>query len=470
MLQDMQVDTVVDDIETDLCIIGAGAAGITLARQFDGSSLRVCLVESGGLEFSEEQQALYKAEVVGRRYPTDVSRLRYFGGTTNHWTGVCGLLDPMDFEPRPWMGSPGWPISRNNLLPYYQRTHDILDLGDFNYDPDDLAPGITGLGFDEDKLVPRVLRHSVPTRFASKYGQQLLDSDNILGLIHANVVDFNTNKTGTDLHSIQVASLTGNTASIKARVFVLACGGLENPRLMLSASGPHGGLGNRHDQVGRYFSDHVHFNRMGMLVADGQWWRDLQLERSGDNRPFVALALGEKVQREEQLVNHRTGFWATDCPDGVRTDRVCLSLIGECEQVSRADNRVTLSSQRDALGMRRIRLHWTISERERKTMLRALVLLAEELGRMGLASVRLEPILSPDQFTDRIWIGSHHMGTTRMSERPEDGVVDEDCRVHGIDNLYVAGSSVFPASGQVNPTNTIVALALRLADHLQQRL
>lgn len=473
MFRDLRDEPLTGEIETDLCVIGAGAAGLTIARRFEGTGVRVCLIESGGMEADEAQEDLYRGENAAENYGIETTRLRYFGGTLNHWTGVCGPLDPLDFEPRPWVGSIGWPITRDELMPYYRTANDVLDLGEFEYDPRRAAPTRRFPDFDPDKLVLRLLRFSQPpTRLGEKYGPSIEASENVLCLLHANVVDFETDRNASRIAAVRVATLDGDEGTVRARVFVLACGGLENPRLLLNASATPRGLGNEHGHVGRYFADHIHHRDTGIVVTQGEWWRSLQRLDIGSSVTTPTICLGEGVQKQRGLLNSRVGLWRADPPPaGIREGVTCLGIYGTCEQLPASDNRVELSDERDALGLRRVRLHWTVAEEARKTMKQAAVVLAEELGRLRLGFVRLDTKLDPRPgFARRVWWASHHLGTTRMSEMPEGGVVDPDCRVHSVDNLYIAGSSVFPAAGQINPTLTIVALALRLCDHLSQRL
>ncbi|MGL4618309.1 MAG: GMC family oxidoreductase, partial [Chroococcidiopsis sp.] len=142
-------------------------------------------------------------------------------------------------------------------------------------------------------------------------------------------------------------------------------------------------------------------------------------------------------------------------------------LIGE--QAPNPDSRITLSRDRDKLGMNRVQLDWRLSPIDKYTIKRSQQLIAEEFERSGLGKMQIE--LGDDDASWRSLRGSyHHIGTTRMSNNPREGVVDEHCQVHGIHNLYIAGSSVFPTSGLSNPTLTIVALAIRLADRIQEQM
>lgn len=470
MFRDFRTDNLPDGYRCDLCIVGAGPAGISIARQFDGTGVEVCLVESGGFERDPRTDVLHEGENAGHDYSITGSRLRFFGGSSNHWEGFCAPLNEIDFEKRGWVPDSGWPITRATLDPYYERAHEVLDLGRFEYDPLRVPPPERGYAqFDPSKLVTRLWRHSTPTRFNTKYRAQIAASKNITGLLHANAATFTTGGDGAEVRSLTVRSLTGLSATIKAREYVLACGGLENPRILLSNN-----LGNRHGVVGRYFLEHVHIFSTGTVVSasgeGGRWWEAYQrFARDGtDFTPGVCLSPG--AQRGERLLNYAAMLPKAESPAGVRPGHASVRLYVVAEQSPNPESRVTLADSADELGMKRLRLQWKLTELDRVTVEKGARLVAHELGRLGLARLTLDPVMDAKTWPGGVWGASHHMGTTRMSDDPSAGVVDRDGRVHGVENLSVAGSSVFPTGGYANPTLTIVALALRLAEHLAGKL
>lgn len=475
MFLDFQTESLPDDYRCDLCVVGAGPAGISIARQFDGTPTEVCLVESGGFERDPRTDALHEGDNAGHDYSITGSRLRFFGGTSNHWEGFCAPLNELDFENRDWVPHSGWPITRATLDPYYERAHRILDLGPFEYDPKRIAPTIGSYAeFDPANLVTRLWRHSPPTRFGTKYRAQLAASKNITCLLRANAAEFSTATDGSEIQSLSVRSLDGRSATVRARRYVLACGGLENPRILLNNN-----LGNRHGVVGRYFLEHVHIFTTGTVVStapkgtsgkNGRWWEAYQrFTRDGtDFTPGVCLS--PDAQRRGKLLNYAAMLPIAESPGGVRAGHASVRLYVVAEQSPNPESRVTLTDEADVLGMRRLRLRWQLSEPDRATVERGAIHVAQELGRLGLARIALDPVLNAAGWPKGVWGASHHMGTTRMSDDPTMGVVDRDCGVHGVENLSIAGSSVFPTGGYANPTLTIVALALRLADHLAQRL
>lgn len=518
MLEDARRRDDPSEINADLCIVGAGAAGLTLAKAFSGRKESVVLIESGDLEFDPDTQALYEGNGVGFPYhPLDATRLRYFGGTTNHWTGWCRPLDDIDFTVRDWVPYSGWPFSKAEIARYYPEAAEILDLRSADFDPADLIRHLPdeerkAANVDPARFQIGVFRFSRPTRFGTKYRDLVEKSENIRCLLNANVIDILTNERADTVSAVQVATLNGRKFQVRAREFVLCLGGLENPRLLLSANKVQkGGLGNGNDLVGRFFMDHIEM-ALGIVALPGP---------ASALRPFfsprggwqLSYALSEQSQREGKLLNVNAtlneisssgeasvGFGAMrrigravargEFPDHLiedighiladfdevakylwaralgRREETLLVIMNRSEVAPNPDSRVTLDDTVDALGMRRIKLDWRLSDLDRRSIHQHQKLLGEELARLGIGRVRVG-IAEDAPWPPNVDGGHHHMGTTRMSDDPKQGVVDQNCKVHGIANLYVAGSSVFPTVGNANPTLTIVAMALRLAEHLR---
>jgi choline dehydrogenase-like flavoprotein len=317
------------------------------------------------------------------------------------------------------------------------------------------------------------------------------------------------------------STLEGKSASIRAPRFVLACGGIENARiLLLSNRNQPAGLGNERDLVGRYFMDHPHIACATARVESTSALKRVFAEASyvpdpeGKKEPtlfYPSIGASEALQERERILN--TGFrvftrmdpdggvaaglklsssvkrgtlpddlgdvlWniGRDLSDVVRVASggeargpQILEFFARSESAPNPESRVTLSDESDALGLRRVRLDWKLDKLDKRSTRVSMLAIAQELGRLDLARVQLPDWLIDDDapWGENLIGGFHHMGTTRMSADPSTGVVDENCRVHGVGNLYVAGSSVFPTSGHSNPTLTLLALALRLADHLK---
>lgn len=514
-------------IEGDLCIIGAGAAGISIARELLGTPYKVILLESGGFEYDEQTQSLYDGKNIGLPYfSLKEARLRFFGGTTNHWGGMCAPLDPIDFEKRDWIPYSGWPISLEDLNPYYARAQKVCELGPYRYDMEfwgQQEPNLSPLPFDTSKISYKIFQYSPPTRFAKVYGETLLKANNIVLWTYANVTAIETSTNAAMVTGVRIKCLNGKEHQVQARYYVLACGGIENARLLLISNQTETqGLGNRHDLVGRFFMEHVHIASARLLVPSSLLWEQYVLHP--ESEPKVHLTLNEQVQRERKLLNCTFDLCATDCREVALFNesqqlneanerfkeeiRLYLEALHMCdnnallvgkpeclksldnrteiatselilfsmlEQAPNPTSRVMLDREKDILGLCKIKLDWRLTDLLRQTTEEANQLMAYELGRSGLGRLQLLKWLIQEdrswpQFPQILRGGWHHMGTTRMSTNPKTGVVNPNCQVYGVSNLYVAGSSVYPTAGTANPTLTLVALAIRLADHLKTLL
>jgi choline dehydrogenase-like flavoprotein len=478
-------------IETDVCIAGAGAAGITLARELRSSGLDVVVLESGDLVLDTPTHDLNGGFVDGLDYPLSQTRLRYFGGTTNHWRGWCRPLDPEDFEVRAWIPRSGWPFSRDHLAPYYAPAQSICQIERLDFDADSISLqlGRALLPFDRQRIQTTVYLLSPPTRFGRVYRDDLAGAATVTAYLNANLVNIRLAPMSDAVQSFECATLSGVTFSVVASRYVLALGGIENARVLLASNGQEpAGVGNRNDLVGRFFMEHPHYiwPRNGAFIltsgiADLAFYTTTWLLNGV--RSLAVLRLAPELRAQEGLaalgvtLREATFAEATDSMgkfDGERlrglvrfgTPRLLLASV-RAEQRPLPDSRVTLSSERDRLGMPRVNLHWQMSPADVAGIRRTLELMADDFGRLGLGRLWM-PLGGDGEFgTEQVEGGFHHMGTTRMSTSPADGVVDANCRVHGVANLYIAGSSVFPTTGFANPTLTIVALALRLAEHLR---
>jgi len=498
-------------IEGDLCIVGAGAAGISIALEYAGSAQRVILLEGGGFDLDPEMQSLYRGEIVGRPYyPLEAARLHYFGGTTGHWGGFCAPLDPIDFTRREWVPHSGWPITRGQLDPFYARAHPLLDLGPFDYRAQywrSQDGRRVSLPLDRDVIDEKMWQFSAPTRFGSKYRAPLLAAPNVHLYTYANVVAVECTEGAQAVDHVVVRHRDGRQLRVKARQFVLACSTIQNVRLLLASTARAvQGVGNAHDVVGRYFMEHLEMPGGSAALLRPQSMHLYALD-FGTTPARAELRLTDAQQRSKGVLNGtiamepqsgaavvRSTFEAEppesveqfrrDTRDGLTAEmrsaegrydsaavaaRPLFTLFTRQEQAPNPASRITLSNERDALGVPRARLDWRLTALDKRTMRTAYVVLGRELGRAGVGRVRLTPWLLED---DEHWPpvvsgGWHHMGATRMHDDPRQGVVNADCRVHGVGNLYLAGAGVFPTGGSANPTLTLVALALRLADHLR---
>jgi len=559
---------VTDQIETDICIVGSGPAGISLAREFIGQTAKVALLESGGAEFDPQTQALAEGKTFGDSLAApEIVNNRQLGGNSNIWVIQIGddqigvrhtPFDEIDFEKRDWIPYSGWPFKRDQLMPYYEKAQGVCDLGAFAYKPDDWETDkhrkLPLDGYDLETGMFQFGRRKV---FYDDYLKELEAAANTTIYSYANAVELTTNAAGKAANRLRVACLNGKQFWVTAKVFVLACGGFENARLLLLSNNQQAtGLGNQNDVVGRYYHDHPRaisgyfvphnrklinqsglydlrrtngFSVQGFLRLPREILEREKLigvdtmlfprpneretraltsfkyvgentsrlfkniaNRSGNGRKAVipnnlltqlpkeslkmmtgcdsvakALYL-KKAQHQHVLPNVGSGGWSELRDISKRFER--FEMMHLIEQSPHPENRVRLSADRDALGYPKLEVHWRWYKDDAENFTRSVKFMSEELTRAGLGTFKVE--LNEDRVVEiRKPAGSHHlMGTTRMHDNPKYGVVDAECRVHGINNLFIAGSSTFPTGGYANPTLTIVAMSLRMADCIKKTL
>ncbi len=476
-------------VEADLCIVGTGPAGIAIARRFASSKFKVLLLESGGLEFEPKVQALYAGRNVGRAYfPLDGCRTRYFGGSSNCWQGLCRPLDPDDFLQRPWVPHSGWPFDAQHLAPYYRGAARVLRLKGKSFNPEEWSDDATPVWRVHGGRVTSGLLKISKNQLGRLYRGQLEKSESVRAVLHASVTQIVADEAGVRKLVVK-RTLGGGGFEVKARSYVLACGAIENARLLLSSN-----VGNQHDLVGRYFMEHPHVDEQGFLMGSPRL-PAVSFYRSHPGRYRQQIwgyfALTPSTRRKEKLLSSASVL-LRPIDKAARLERALSDVLSDIdmymdprrgksaplqlfsfgtpsEQAPNPRSRVKLGSERDSLGTLRAELDWRLTALDKASVRRTHQIFGEDFARSRWGRFRV--LLDESrQFPEPVNGGRHHMGTTRMHPDPKEGVVDANAAVHGVPNLYIAGSSVFPTSGSANPTLTLVALALRLADHLEKVL
>jgi choline dehydrogenase-like flavoprotein len=476
-------------LQTSVCVIGGGAAGITLALEFERRGIDCVLLESGGFKPDAETRDLYRGENVGIPYTfADGVRGRFLGGSTNCWGGWCRPLQEHDLEKRQWVRDSGWPFNRDELTPYYKRAHPILNLGPNNYDAQYWVsainrPDVRRIPLTSSRVIDRISQFSVPMRMGKLYRDDLRRAKYVCVYLHANVVDIDTDTDAKTVQRVQVRTLN------VGRYF------MEHPRLIL------GDVRYRKGWERNKLYD-IKFQYVNRAVSANGTFVGAQLTISPETQKqegllngqiwFYSIFPGEYTPSAEAVIRMKHRLLSKADPEhtflgdlvtiGRRPidstnfivarllqpraliKRVQFQMI--CEPTPNRDSRITLSDARDQLGMPRVRVEWRLDDQVKHTFDRSLQIVGEELHNAGVADVEQHPPLKDRDWPSTIEGTWHHMGTTRMHDSPRQGVVDRNCRVHGMSNLYVAGSSVFPTAGANFPTITIVALSLRLADHI----
>lgn len=532
MLNDLQQTPPEARIDTDVCIIGSGIAGLTLARTLLARGARVCLLESGGLDHEDPVHRLGDGENIGYPYyELQESRLRLLGGTTAIWGGRLAELDPEDFDAKPWVPNSGWPISKEELAPYYADAWKVFDMTAEAA----VMPWLRDAANDLARASANTLEAGFwrfDTRFNRFTHRNIADvtaHPNAQVWLHATVTRIQASEDGGHIEHVVATNHSGRKLTVQARHYVVAAGGIENARLLLASNDVwKNGLGNAYDQVGRYFMEHPHA-RGGKVISDRAWhllkvlgrsYRyqgtrlaallrpsrafqeqqgilntaiTLGARQSADANMFMPLKIYNSMKhrlppteagRRLWMVTKQTAVWFHEHIDPLRpwlmvkSGRRDLAIIVRAEQAPNPDSRVVLTRETDALGMPKVALDWRFHPIDKHTLSVMMDRFDATLRANGLGRVEIQPWIKDSHtewatdplISSHSYGGYHHMGTTRMSASPRTGVVDANCKVHGIANLHVAGSSVFTTSGWANPTLTIAALSIRLGEQIAASL
>ncbi len=464
----------------EVCVIGAGAAGITIARRLGARGFKVVLCEGGTLEYTDESQDHYIGAVEGDDYFTlEESRLRYFGGSTNHWGGICRPLDAVDFKPRAASANTGWPIGKSDVDPFLQDALDILEAPTIADDQEIPNSGLRKVDFADS---------NGPVRFAEKYLLELERSQQVHVCLNANLISLEPDDSG--IETATFATIDGSTkGTIRAKFYVLATGGIENSRLLLWCNElANGRVVKYADALGRYWAEHPNFAVAEAVVSNAGSFASAQegkvyfaptesaMQERGILNCRLSLALkipplgrAKKLIEDLACVAPAFGKWAFDLLDRQLFCGIRVRAAWEQEPVP--ENRISLSTERDSLQIPRSVLHWRKTALDFKTCRETALLLAEWFANSDQGRVRIADwLLADGPWPEDGTAEYHHIGGTRMASDPRLGVVDSNLQVFGMSNLYIAGSSVFPTGGYANSTLAIVQLSLRLADHLGHKL
>ncbi len=455
-------DSVADGsiIACDVGIVGTGPAGLSVARALMKRGARVCLFESSPLKPPPLPDDQYAFEQEGLPIST-ASRVRAFGGTGTVWSGRWKELDAIDFEARSWISYSGWPFPKQELNPYYAEGKSLCEIAS-STDPH--GAHVVGAPFEEElyATLPKTKRNF------SALGRSFLSAAACTTVYHGAHV-LSLKKTGKRVTSAEVAFSTGARAQVEAKLFVIATGGIETPRLLLISD-----IGNEHDQVGRYYMDHPK-GQCGVFEP----YEPLDMTRyrsvlSDGGLQEVGLRFGDAYQTEHRLLNSHFLFeplYATSpfsrVMRKIRSERArAIAIRTHLEQEPDPSNRVMLAETTDAFGFPRAKIQWTIGDPTRYTAVKLHEALRRVVRDTGVGELMTPLLDAPTDIFPITSGASHHMGTARMGTDPRSSVVDADGKVHGMENIFVAGSAVFSTGGHANPTATIVALSLRLGEHL----
>ena len=490
----------------DICIIGGGMAGITLAMYLK-KDFNILLLESGGIDYSVESQEIYKGKNVGHEYfNLDDCRGRWLGGSSNVWGGWCAPFSNCDFKKRDFVKYSGWPIDKTDLDPYeeearlitnlpkkprlikYKGWSDVLENSDENFN-----------GFNFQWTVPYAIN------FRDKYKSELENRSNITCFVNANLTDITLLDNLTSIKSIEIKNYRNSVFNVNANTYILATGGIENARLLLNFNKQcKNGIGNDNDLVGRFFGEHPHFY-VGQFIMEEHIESIFASKEPEPINNFrfrvndfrsTYLIPSEKFQKEDKVLNFNlqvrpnlNPYYSHSFKEKLRNvicsadwsqnllNIECNKFDGklkiEAESAPNSESRITIGPEVDKFGLKRTVLNWQLLELDKSTFKKATICIAELFAKQNLGRVKIQDWVLPDDekfpgFPQPLG-GSHHMGTTRMAASPSEGVVDKNQKVFNIDNLYIAGSSVFSTTGHVNPAFPMIQMTLRLADHINTK-
>ncbi|WP_029696193.1 FAD-dependent oxidoreductase [Comamonas badia] len=463
--------------EFDVCVVGAGPAGITLALKMAEIGLHVGLIEAGGMEYGQQSQDVYKIESLGRDLYAESTRLRYFGGTSNHWSGRCRPFVKEDFERAIAGDLPGWPISFDELNRYQPEAMQILDIPENGFATENES--FDGGYFEADHFAL-----SPPTRFAEKYKKQLEEHNNVNLYLNCNLIDVRYDRISGGVVQLSAAGYDKQQRAVKAKNYVLAMGGIENSRMLLNSVSLMA-VDHINSMTGVGFMEHLNVELGEFVVKDQEIEQDWsvfttpRLVKEKDvGRGNVSFGVVRQLKSYGRTAKVKTFLKGLVCDLGL-DDKIELITRINCpgegvigtllEQFpERSGNRIELSDETDYFGLRRAKLNWQLSERDIKTVKVVAMEAAKAFADSGLGFVKLRDYILRDDVFMPVSPHAHHMGGTRMAADKADGVVDENCKVFGVSNLFIAGSSVFATGGGGNPTMPLIQLTLRLADHLRR--
>ncbi|MDO8879104.1 MAG: GMC family oxidoreductase [Pseudolabrys sp.] len=507
--------------ECEVCVIGTGAAGLTVAAELSKRNKRVIMVEGGGADIEKGSQNIYSAEVTGQPFlGATEGRIRVLGGTTTQWGGQIMEIDESVFAARDWIAGSGWPLEKKELAPYYLKAEKWEGI---EYAETDVETVFKRIGLSEisfgDEIDLSFSRFCPVTNFIKIHADMIRKRKNVLVYLHANACAFILDDKNGTVKGVRCKALNGRSQIIYARTFVLCMGAIENSRLLLQPTENKDiPPWNRSGLVGRFFQDHI-----SCFVASVSNFKSLLPERCFDylsydkHKYHLKLKSSPSFQESSEILNvcgtiSRGGrddlaiayetvrllrtrrfsdvttkrffhlvsnapllIWHK-WPYGQRAlktyaDDGELRLCVHCEQSPLSNGLIELSSERDVFGVLKAKVNWSISDLEVRSIRMFAECIKRNFESRDIADVSIYPeITEGGRAAAALFRESfHHIGGTRMAISDTQGVVDQNLRLFGTNNMYVCSSSVFPCAGFSNPTHTIIALSIRLAEYISGR-
>lgn len=526
-----------------ICIIGAGAAGISLAISLSRQGKRVLIIEGGDWDETPESLDAYIGKASTPHPQTTEFRYQRFGGTTHLWGGRCVPLDPHDFENRPHVPDSGWPAGATDILNYYSEALDYCDAGENDFRISAFGANAKPIFSEVSKLAPElneyIERYSLPTDFGKKYRDELTNSSNVLVLLRTRCISLNCIPENPG----SVSSITLHDGLRKLEIsvnrLILAGGGIETTRLMLVSKKNNPGWNHLDTSLGKYYACHydlifgalrfhsekpvfdfqktlegIYARRKLQFSAEFQAQHGLlnsafrlhfpaYADPSHGSGVMSTIYLAKSILKPEYqaILNHGVNQSAQEGQSikhliniimdmrsvikfafdwlfkiKLAKRKIPYTLVANrngtfpiefnSEQVPDVSNRIELLEELDRFGMQRVAVYWKLTDLDIASGVKSFNLLKAQLEKTNACQLEFDQKELERSVRNALPVGGHHMGTTRMGANPSSSVVDLNCKVHGVNNLFIASASVFTTNSHANPTLTIVALALRLAKHL----
>lgn len=515
------------ELVADFCILGGGVAGVVLANELlKNSDKNIIVLESGGEFFDERTQELYKANSIPPFFPdTTVSRLRMLGGSSNHWENSIERFSPIDFEKREWISDSGWPIEYADLVKHYPAAEQYCNVQNGEYDFSFWNQYIKSTDiFENSPHFSTVVSKSpnYPTQFFEDHGSKLVESPKVKIVQNANVIDIAYSDLDEHVESVTFRTFSETRHMVRATTFIMCFGGIENARMLLTFNERYENkLGNQNDNVGRYFMEHPTIRAAQLIPFKeklvGQFYEGAQI---GDIHIRGRAYLNDEAQRQYQTNNLRAYFIKQSkliLSDGVSSSHIIADsltdgevpedfgghllntlkdidhiaesffkkkldtsvfdsvhelggyqILAMIEQTPDRNNRITLSNSKDSLGIKSVDIKFHVTQEDKNWAWKTLTLLSQDPGIQSVGRLRLLKERESRIWESQLGYGQHHIGTTKMGNTSQNGVVDSSLKVFGTKNFYISGSSVFPTGSHVPPTLTIVALSIKLAQELSR--
>lgn len=465
----------------DIIVVGSGAAGISLSLEFNKSNIKVALIEAGNLDYSEENQALLKVQSRGplKHAPLDRYRIRQFGGTTNIWGAGIVKYDELDFIARQEIKIDGWPYKIEKIEKYYRRARRYVGLDDteftVNSRKNSIYPGIAKSNRIEER---NLLRNKRGVNFNKIYLNEYKKSDNIT--LYINSILTNIIMKGSSVQGIEISNLSNTKKYIKGGKIILCCGGVENTRLLLNFNRKNNtNIGNSQNALGRYYSTHINLYN-GLLLTQHNLNNDyIDINNLIHEKKFISFNqkfslenkfLNSKTHLDLKVLNSKTPLLTEEISQllsGRNKNSFAFELNSQFEQSPCYTSRIELTDEKDKTDLYKAEVYYDINDSDIDIYNKmyhnfGLAFGALNIGRLYFNNVR-------DIIYKELIGFSHHIGTTRIETKSYGGSVNEELNVINTDNLYCLSSSCFPTTSHANPTYTIIALGIKLADYLKAK-